>query len=190
MIKQNLGITATDFEGAYLLDPFYLEDNRGSFAKNFEKGFFQEAGLDSDISEEFETYSSKNVIRGLHFQTRFPQGKIVRCVSGEIYDVIVDLRKNSKTFGHWRGFDLTSENHQSLIVPKGCAHGFLVRSENALVSYICTGKYYREYDTGIKWNDSTLNIDWPIDSKMDVISSEKDSGLQSFKEFISSYGGF
>ncbi len=180
----------TDIEGAFLVSPFYMEDSRGTFTKNYEREIYRQAGFTREIAEEFETYSVHNVVRGLHFQTRYPQDKIVRCVNGEIYDVIVDLRKDSKTFGQWRGFSLSENTRQSLLIPNGCAHGFLTLSSHALVSYICAGTYYKEYDTGILWKDPTLAIDWPVDRSCEVVISTKDENLQSYEQFIAEYGGF
>ncbi len=186
----SFGFISTDIAGAYLVNPFYMEDSRGYFAKNYEKEIYQSLGFFREIAEEFETLSAHNVLRGLHFQNRFPQDKIVRSVKGEIYDVIVDLRKDSETFLEWRGFHLSEKNRQSLLVPHGCAHGFLVLSKEALVSYICAGKYYREYDTGIHYKDSRLSIDWPIDPNEKLIISEKDAALQTLDAFLDVHGGF
>lgn len=180
----------TEISGAYLVNPFVAEDSRGYFAKNYEKVIYRSLGFFRDIAEEFETLSAHNVIRGLHFQSRFPQDKIVRCVKGEIFDVIVDLRRESETFRQWRGFYLTDENRQSLLVPHGCAHGFLVLSQEALVSYICAGKYYKEFDTGIHWQDPGLHIEWPIDEDAPTIVSEKDQKLQLLETFLDWHGGF
>ena len=180
----------TEIRGAYLVNPFVAEDTRGYFAKNYEKVIYRSLGFFRDIAEEFETLSAHNVIRGLHFQSRFPQDKIVRCVKGEIFDVIVDLRRESKTFQQWRGFNLTDKNRQSLLVPHGCAHGFLVLSQEALVSYICAGKYYKEFDTGIHWQDPGLHIEWPIDPEIPTIVSEKDQKLQLLETFLDWHGGF
>ena len=190
MTTQKFAFQTTDIKGAYIVTPFCYDDRRGYFAKNFEKKAYLDVGFNREIAEEFETYSVHNVIRGLHFQSRYPQDKIVRCVSGSIYDVIVDLRRDSETFGQWRGFSLTSDNRQSLMIPRGCAHGFLVKSQGALVSYICAGTYLIEYDTGILWEDPTLRIKWPIDEKCDVVVSLKDKNLQTYDQFVRRHGGF
>jgi len=187
---QQFEFQKTEIEDALLVTPFFADDNRGYFAKNYERSIYMSAGINREIAEEFETYSKHNVIRGLHFQTNYPQDKIVRCVNGQIFDVIVDLRKNSRTFGQWRGFVLNECDHKSLLIPQGCAHGFLVQSQSALVSYICAGKYYIEYDAGIVWDDPTLNIAWPIDEQCDVVLSDKDNKLMTFEMFILEHGGF
>lgn len=190
MAKQNWTLTPTELEGVYFVESFYAEDDRGYFAKHFEKEHFTDWGLEAEIAEQFETLSTRNVVRGLHFQTHYPQGKIVRCVRGSIFDVLVDLRRESRTFGQWRSFHLSEERPGSLIVPKGMAHGFMVTSDSALVSYTCVGRYYPEYDTGIYWNDSDLSVRWPIADLCSVICSEKDSGLPTYAEFIEKHGGF
>jgi len=177
----------TSMEGAYLIDSFSVSDSRGYFVKDFEKDVFSANGIDLDFFESFESFSVRNVIRGMHFQTRHPQAKLVRAITGEIFDVIVDLRADSKTFGRWEGFLLTEGNRRSVYLPQGFAHGFGVLSDSAIVSYKCAGKYDRETDTGIAWNDGDISIDWGI---ADPIVSERDSGLMSFREFCERTGGF
>ena len=177
---QKFSCESTDIEGLKIINPFYLEDERGYFLKSFEKDVFKEFGLENEIYEDFESYSKKSVIRGLHFQLKHPQVKLVRCVMGHIFDVAVDLRKDSKTFGQWQGFDLSDKNTKSLYIPKGFAHGFLVLSDYAIVSYKCVGKFLSEYDSGIVWNDKDLNIAWNI---KEPIVSEKDCSLMRFIDF-------
>lgn len=177
---------ATQIEGLMLITPMYMEDKRGYFLKSIEKGIFHENHLDLEIYESFETYSRRHVIRGMHFQTKEPQIKIVRTISGEIYDVAVDLRTNSKTFGKWQGFLLSDSNRKSLYIPSGFAHGFLVKSDTALVSYQCIGRYLKDSDSGIVWNDENLNINWGIEKP---IVSEKDRQLMRFETFVHIWGG-
>jgi dTDP-4-dehydrorhamnose 3,5-epimerase len=177
----------TSMEGAYLIDSFSACDSRGYFVKDFEKDVFAGNGLDLDFYESFESYSIRDVIRGLHFQTSRPQAKLVRAITGEIFDVIVDLRAGSETFGRWEGFRLTEANRRSIYVPGGFAHGFGVLSDSAIVSYKCVGKYDKESDTGIVWNDRDIDISWGIGNP---IVSEKDRGLMSFREFCEKTGGF
>lgn len=176
----------TELTGVKLITPFYVEDNRGYFLKSIEKDIFQKVGIEVDIYEDFESYSTRNVIRGLHFQTQHPQTKIVRAVRGKIKDVIVDLRKGSNTFGNIMEVELSEDNHISVLVPAGFAHGFCVLSKDALVSYKCIGKYYKEFDTGIMWNDLELNIDWGIKNP---IVSLRDTRHMTFKQFRIQYGG-
>ncbi|KTE92006.1 dTDP-4-dehydrorhamnose 3,5-epimerase [Desulfitobacterium hafniense] len=178
--------TDTKLEGLKVIEPFLVEDNRGFFLKSYEKDIFAENGVDTDIFEHFESYSVKGVIRGLHFQSQKPQAKLVRALAGEIFDVAVDLRPESSTLGQWEGAYLSAENHKALYIPEGFAHGFLVISENALVSYLCSGKYLKEYDTGIRWDDPKIGIEWPVRQVKDIIISEKDKTLQYYKEYLNS----
>lgn len=185
-MNMNFDMKNTSIEGVKLITPFYCEDERGYFLKNYEKDVFRGFGYEAEIYEEFETYSCKNVIRGLHFQLKSPQIKFVRAIKGTIHDVIVDIRKDSKTFGQWESFELTDKNRVTLVVPAGFAHGFEVVSEDAVVSYKCIGKYLKGYDSGIVWNDSRLNINWDISAP---IVSKRDSELMSFQDFCSNFGG-
>lgn len=182
----------TDIDGLILIKAFNSDDNRGSFTKDYSQEVFELNGIKHCIAEVFYTTSHKGVVRALHFQRVKQQPKLVRCISGHVWDVVVDLRKNSKTFMSWRSFDLIGTNYNEILVPAGCAHGYLVL-EPSVVSYKCAEKFYNEYDDGIKWNDKDIGIDWPIDliGGMDnVILSEKDKNLQSFIEFKETYGGF
>lgn len=176
----NFDIQDLSLTGIKLISPFYVEDERGSFIKIFERDIFEQWGLNAEIYENFETYSRHGVIRGLHFQTKDPQMKIVRVIRGKIRDIVVDLREDSPTFGKYIDVILSDENHFILWIPKGYAHGFEVLSEEVVTSYMCVGKYLKEYDTGIKWNDKELNIQWITTNP---IVSEKDSKLMSFSEF-------
>jgi dTDP-4-dehydrorhamnose 3,5-epimerase len=185
MMNTNFNIENTKLEDVKIITPFYVEDDRGYFLKSFEKDIFKSFGLNADVFEDFESYSLKNVIRGLHFQTQNPQTKMVRAIRGRVLDVVVDLRKDSETFGKWAGFELSDINHLLLWIPAGFAHGFRVLSDEAVMSYKCVGKYLKGYDTGIKWNDPDLGIEWEIS---DPIVSNRDNSLQSMKEFIENFG--
>lgn len=169
--------------GLFLITPFFSKDERGYFQKNYEKEIFRTAGLETDIFEEFESLSSKNVIRGLHFQSQYPQTKIVRVVYGEIFDVAVDLRKESKTVGKWEAVCLSGENRKSFYIPAGFAHGFMVVSDKALVSYMCAGKYYKEYDAGIRWDDPDIRVKWPLRKGEEPVLSERDKGFCTLEEY-------
>lgn len=182
----NFEIKSARIEGVKIIQPFYVEDNRGYFLKSFEKDVFKSFGLKNEVYEDFESYSKKNVIRGMHFQTQNPQIKIVRAIRGTIQDVVVDIRKDSPTYGQWESFELSEDNHLALWVPAGFAHGFRVISDGALVSYKCVGKYLAGYDSGIRWDDTKLNIDW---NGIEPIVSERDNQLMTFKEFTEEYGG-
>lgn len=166
--------------GLKIIEPFFVSDNRGYFLKSFEKNIYSQLGLENELVEVFESYSKKDVIRGLHFQTINPQIKIVRAVTGCVLDVAVDVRKDSPTFGKWNLVELSADNHLSYYIPRGFAHGFRVLSEEAVVSYQCIGPYEKGSDTGIVWNDKLLNIDWGTDV---AIVSDRDKALMTFDEY-------
>jgi len=175
-----------EMEEAYLITPFYAGDIRGGFVKDYSKEEFEKNGIEYDLKEVFSTISHKGVVRAMHFQRVKQQAKLVRCVSGKVYDVIIDLRKDSPTFKMWKGFYLTGENMKELLVPEGFGHGYLVL-EDSIVSYKCTEKFYGEYDGGIKWDDPDMGVKWPIEEvggKDKIILAEKDKNLQTFKEFM------
>lgn len=173
-------------KGAFAIQPFASFDERGSFVKDYSNEVFQDHGLDYQLQEVFYTSSCKGVIRALHFQRVKQQPKLVRCISGHIYDVIVDLRRDSPTFKKWIGFDLTGDNMIELLIPSGFGHGYLV-IDDSIVSYKCAEKFYGEFDAGIFWNDPTLGIEWPLEKVggiSKIIVSEKDKHLPSFEEHL------
>jgi dTDP-4-dehydrorhamnose 3,5-epimerase len=179
----------TNFNGSFTINPFSNSDERGVFIKDYNIDTFIESGINLTIKEIFYTKSKKGVIRALHTQLNKPQAKLIRCISGEIFDVIVDIRPNSKTFGHWQSFILTGSNQISLYIPGGFAHGYLV-IEDAIVSYKCNEVFDSAGDTGITYNDPTLNIKWPfelIGGKDNLIISEKDINLPTFLQFVGKY---
>ena len=178
----------TDFEGARIIEPFYSTDNRGFFSKVYENDVFSENGINLIPYEEFFSFSKKGVIRGMHFQRKNCQDKLVQVLNGAIYDVIVDLRKNSDTYGKWQGFFLNKENRKLIYIPKGFAHGFLSLENETLVNYICGSKYDYKTDDGILWNDETIGIEWPLGKIDEIIISERDSNLQKFNQFKEKYG--
>lgn len=174
-----------DLRGAYLITPFVSEDIRGEFVKDYEYSLFMENGIKHELKEVFYSTSKKGTVRGMHFQYGRQQTKLVRCISGRIYDVIVDLRKGSPTYRQWRGFYLDDVNMQSLYVPKHFAHGFMALEES-VVSYKCDEEFYGAGDSGIKWNDEDLNVEWPIEligGIENIIISDKDKNLQTLKSF-------
>ena len=170
-----------DIPDACVVHAFRTEDKRGCFMKHFERNIFLEHGLDFHCSEDFTSISHKNVIRGMHFQYRDPQAKLVSCHYGKIYDVLVDLRKDSPKFGCWYGVYLSSDNAKSLYVPRGCAHGFLAVSDIAVVNYKCDGAYDKESDTGIFWNDPDVGVKWPLEALECAVVSERDQTLKPLK---------
>lgn len=177
-----------ELKGAYLIKPFYATDERGGFIKDYNIDTFRANGIDHELKEVFYTVSRKGVIRAQHFQRVKEQAKLVRCISGHVYDVIIDLRRESPTFGKWLGFDLTGENRNCLYVPERFGHGYLVM-EDSVVSYQCGEVFYGEYDSGIKWDDPDMGIQWPLDrigGVENLILSEKDKNLQSFADFLRS----
>ena len=189
---QSFSFEETEIKGLYLIKVFNAEDCRGNFTKDYSKEVFETNNISHDLSEVFYTTSHKGVIRALHFQRVKQQPKLVRCISGHIWDVVVDLRKDSPTFKKWLAFDLGGDVFSEILVPAGCAHGYLVL-EKSIVSYKCSEKFYGEYDDGIIWNDLDLNISWPIDfigGLNKPILSDKDQNLPSFKEFMENVGGF
>ncbi len=182
---QKFDIKPIELDGAFIIQPFIAEDDRGAFIKDFNVETFESWGLKHSLKEVFYTVSHKGVIRAIHFQLGKQQAKLVRCISGHIYDVIVDLRKDSPTFGKWQGFDLTGENGQMLYVPEYFGHGYLVL-EDSVVSYKCNEVFFAEGDSGIYYDDKDIGIEWPWDKiggKENLIISQKDKELGSFKEY-------
>ena len=171
----------TGIEGLVIIDVKKYGDHRGYFKETYQKVAFEELGLNYNFVQENESYSKKNTLRGLHFQIKHPQGKLVRVVSGVVYDVGVDLRPDSKTYGKWFGVELSGENGRMFYVPEGFAHGFLVKSDEAVFTYKCTDYYHPEDEGGIIWNDPTLAIDWQIEDYSQLLISDKDKELPSFK---------
>lgn len=172
-------IQRTDFEGLVYIEPKVFGDNRGWFYESWNRERFYEIGITEDFVQDNLSFSCKGVLRGLHYQKPYTQGKLVSVIEGEVWDVVVDLRKNSSTFGKWQGFTLTGNKKEQLYIPKGFAHGFCVVSETAIFQYKCTDKYSPGSEHGIIWNDSTLNIPWPA---KDPIISEKDKKYPCFSE--------
>lgn len=182
-----LSIERTPIEGLTLIHPHVFEDERGYFIKDFERTFYLENGLPVVFLETNESKSKKGTIRGLHFQQKFSQGKLIRVIKGAVYDVAVDLRFDSPTFGQWMGFELSEYNHDVLYIPEGFAHGFLALEDDSIFSYKCTNKYAPEFDSGVKFDDPGIGVEWPVDKVggwKSVITSSKDSKLQSLKEFV------
>jgi dTDP-4-dehydrorhamnose 3,5-epimerase len=174
--------TETSIEGVYIIEPTVFGDERGYFMETYHAKEFKEAGLDVTFVQDNQSKSRKGVLRGLHFQYTKPQGKLVRVIKGEVFDVAVDLRNNSPTYGKWEGVILSEENKKQFYVPEGFAHGFLVLSDEAEFTYKCTDFYYLDDEGGILWNDPDIGIEWPIDDIGEVILSEKDQKMKTLKE--------
>ena len=165
-------VTPAPIKGLYIIEPAVHGDARGYFMETYNAQDFKAAGLDYTFVQDNQSSSRKGVLRGLHFQKTYPQAKLVRVLKGEVFDVAVDLRKNSETYGQWVGVLLSEENKRQFIVPRGFAHGFVVTSEYAEFAYKCDDFYHPEDEGGLLYNDPDLNIQWP--SVGEIILSEKD----------------
>ena len=179
--------TKTGIEGLVVVEPKVFGDNRGYFMETYNYNDFKAAGLDMVFVQDNQSKSKKGVLRGLHFQKKNPQGKLVRVVSVEVYDVAVDLRKGSDTYGKWYGVLLSAENKKQFYVPEGFAHGFVVMSETAEFVYKCTRFYDPSDEGGLMWNDPEIGIDWPVPENAELLLSEKDQHHQPLKDFESPF---
>ena len=166
----------TEIDGVYIIEPECHGDERGCFFETYKKEEFDKAGLVYNFVQTNQSKSCKGVLRGLHFQKKHPQAKLVRVIQGEVYDVAVDLRKGSPTYGKYIGQVLSEENKKMFLIPRGFAHGFLVLSESAIFEYACDDYYHPEDEGGVFWNDSQIGIKWPL--KEGLILSAKDQKLQ------------
>ena len=174
--------TKADIEGLYVIEPTVYGDNRGYFMETYNFNDFKEAGLDMEFVQDNQSKSKKGVLRGLHFQKKHPQGKLVRVIKGVVFDVAVDIRKGSKTYGKWFGVTLSEENKKQFYIPCGFAHGFLVLSDEAEFCYKCTDFYHPEDEGGIAWDDPDIGIKWPLGSIKEIILSEKDKNRNQLKD--------
>lgn len=170
-------IHPTELEGVVILDPQVFGDHRGYFFESYNQEKLALFGFEHTFVQDNVSLSTANVLRGLHYQWPIPQGKLVQCLQGEVWDVAVDIRESSPTFGQWHAETLTGENHRALYIPEGFAHGFAVISDTALVSYKCTQPYRAEQDAGILYNDPTFAIPWPI---IRPVLSPKDQALPTW----------
>ncbi|WPR71630.1 dTDP-4-dehydrorhamnose 3,5-epimerase [Flavobacterium sp. NG2] len=182
-----MNLETTDIKDLVILTPTVFADERGYFMESFNANKLKELGINFDFVQDNQSFSQKGTLRGLHYQNPpYAQTKLVRVLEGEILDVAVDLRKDSPTYGQSYSIVLTAENKKQLLVPQGFAHGFSVLSDTAIVLYKCDQFYHKESEGGIRFDDSTLNIDWGMDLK-DAIVSEKDKVLPSFAECNSQF---
>ena len=177
-VEKNVG----GIEGLCVIEPAVHGDARGYFMETYNEKDMKEAGIDIHFVQDNQSMSTKGVLRGLHFQKQYPQCKLVRAVRGTVFDVAVDLRSNSKTYGKWYGVTLSAENKKQFLIPEGFAHGFVVLSDEAELIYKASGEYAPNADSGIIWNDKDINIDWNID--FEPILSEKDMAQKTFKEIV------
>lgn len=177
----------TGIDGLVVIEPTVFGDQRGFFMETYNKNDFASIGLTMEFVQDNHSKSRKGVLRGLHFQSKLPQGKLVRVTRGSVWDVAVDLRHNSSTFGKWYGVLLSEKNKKIFYIPEGFAHGFLTLEEDTEFLYKCTNIYYPEFDNGIAYNDKDLNIAWPfeeygIDSSQ-LMLSDKDKNLLTLKQY-------
>ncbi len=172
----------TDIPEVILIRPKVFGDARGYFLETWQRVRFAEAGIDAQFVQDNHSHSARGVLRGLHYQIRQPQGKLVRVVSGSVFDVAVDVRRSSPTFGRWVGYELSDENHHMLWVPPGFAHGYLVLSESADFLYRCTDFYAPASERAIRWDDPDLGVRWPLPGGAAPVLSAKDSAAPLFRD--------
>jgi dTDP-4-dehydrorhamnose 3,5-epimerase len=172
----------TSLSGVVTVIPKVFEDSRGYFMEIWQERRFREAGIDINFVQDNFSQSSKGTLRGLHYQLNQPQGKLVRVVSGEVFDVAVDLRKSSPGFGRWAGAILSAENKHLLWVPPGFGHGFMVLSDTAEFEYKCTDYYAPEFERSIRWNDPDIGIEWPSTASGSMVLSDKDAAAPFLKD--------
>lgn len=176
----NFKFIETSIPDVYVIESKKYGDNRGYFMETYKEKDFKEAGLNYNFIQDNQSKSRKGVLRGLHFQKKFPQAKLVRCIEGKVFDVCVDLRKNSPTYGKWEGIVLSAEEGNQFMIPRGFAHGFVVLSDTTTFCYKCDELYHPEDEGGIMWNDPDIGIKWP--NVGDLILSEKDKKHVSLKD--------
>ncbi len=164
----------TDIDGVIIVEPTVYGDDRGYFMETYNYNEFCEGGIDVAFVQDNQSKSRKGVLRGMHFQKTYSQSKLVRVISGAVYDVAVDMRKDSPTYGKWVGVELSAENRRQFFIPKNFAHGFLVLSDEAEFVYKCDDFYHPEDEGGLAWDDPDVGIKWPITDDMTVLLSEKD----------------
>ncbi len=176
-------VETCEIEGLKIITPTVFGDARGYFVETYNYNDYKEAGIDQIFVQDNQSSSVKNVLRGMHFQIRYPQDKLVRVIAGEVFDVALDLRPGSKTYGKWHGVVLSAENKKQFFVPKNFAHGFLVLSDYAEFAYKCTDFYHPGDEGGIMYNDPEVGIEWPIAPGCEPIMSERDHKWGGIKQF-------
>lgn len=175
-------VTTCEIEGLCVIEPTVFGDERGYFMETYNRNDMAEAGLDMVFVQDNQSMSARGVLRGLHFQKQYPQGKLVRAIKGEVFDVAVDMREGSDTYGKWHGELLSEENKKQFYIPEGFAHGFYVLSETAEFCYKCTDFYHPGDEGGVKWDDPAIGVEWPLLKDVPVILSEKDKKWPCLKE--------
>jgi len=175
-------VTPCEIEGLYVIEPKVFPDSRGYFMETYNRNDFTDQGLDMEFVQDNQSMSTKGVLRGLHFQKQHPQGKLVRVIRGRVFDVAVDLRSHSKTYGKWFGVELTEDNKKQFYISEGFAHGFLVLSDQAEFAYKVTDFYHAGDEGGILWNDPDIGITWPVEEGMELSFSDKDTKWNKMKD--------
>ena len=173
----------TSIDGVIIVEPTAFGDSRGYFMETYQKEDFIKGGITVDFVQDNQSMSTKGVLRGLHFQKQYSQSKLVRCIRGEVFDVAVDLREGSPTFGKWEGVILSAENKRQFFIPKNFAHGFLVLSDEAEFVYKVDDFYHPNDEGGLMWNDPDIGVEWPIADGMEIKLSDKDKLHTPFKDF-------
>ena len=171
----------TDIDGVIIVEPTAYGDSRGYFMETYQREDFVKGVIDVEFVQDNQSMSTKGVLRGLHFQKQFPQSKLVRCIKGEVFDVAVDLRPGSPTYGKWEGVLLTEENKRQFFIPKNFAHGFLVLSDVAEFVYKVDDFYHPNDEGGLMWNDPDIGVEWPIPNGLEIKLSDKDKLHPPFK---------
>ena len=179
-----ISVETCEIEGLKVITPTVFGDSRGYFMETYNKNDFVEAGITCDFVQDNQSASTKNVLRGLHFQINFPQDKLVRVVNGAVFDVAVDLRKGSKTFGKWYGVELSAENKKQFFIPKGFAHGFFVLSDYAEFAYKCSDFYHPNDEGGLIFNDPDIGVKWPFEDESALVMSDKDKKWSGIKDYM------
>ncbi len=177
-------VETCEIEGVKVITPQVFYDERGYFVETYQQKDFEACGIDVTFVQDNQSASKKGVLRGLHFQKQFPQDKLVRVLRGSVYDVCVDLRKGSKTFGKWFGVELSEDNKKMFFIPKGFAHGFLVLSDYAEFAYKCSDFYHPGDEGGIKYDDPDIGVEWPIEEGVELILSDKDTKWSGIAEYV------
>ena len=186
-VMGKIKVSTCDIEGMYIIELEIFSDSRGYFMETYNMKDMNDAGLRMQFVQDNQSLSKQGVLRGLHYQIKYPQGKLVRVIRGEVFDVGVDLRPESATYGQWHGEMLSAENKKQFYIPEGFAHGFYVLSSEAEFCYKCTDYYHPGDEGGIRWNDPDINIDWPIIEGLPTILSDKDQGQPFFREMNDRY---
>ena len=171
-------IEDSEISGIKIITPQIYEDNRGYFFESYNANDFKKLGLPTKFLQDNQAFSKKNTLRGLHYQLKYPQGKLVRVILGEIFDIAVDIRRGSPTFGKYEGVHLSDENYKIMYIPEGFAHGYVVLSETVIFQYTCTEIYHPEDEYGLLWDDKGLNIKWPVKNP---ILSKRDKNLPTLQ---------